>query len=156
MSFIVCRGLGGSLSIPNGYGATTEQEIERAVLIFETGNLRIECQKFNDGVMVIFDDGDNYINRWFALTANQLAGDDWFVVNLARDGSTLYIAIDKSERQSADLVSPLKEYGGKVTVMRGKAGGIFDLRGVPKKTGTEHVDYYIDDLTENAGKAMLP
>lgn len=154
--FIVCKGLGSPLSVPNGFGSITEESIDGAVIQFETGGLRIHVHKFNNGVMVVFDDGDNYVNRWFSLTTEQLAGNAWMIVNVSRSGATLSLSVDRSEPQTATLATPIKTYGGKVTIMRQKSGKIFDVRAVQKSTGKDHVDYYIDDIEENEGKAMLP
>jgi hypothetical protein len=157
MSFIVCKGLGGAHSITDGYGDDSAMpEIDRAVIQFETGNLRIEVQRFDLGAMVIFDDGDNYINRYFPLTAEQLAGTAWMIVNVSRIGNTLGLAIDKSEVQTAALATPIKSYGGKVTVMQYKKGGIFDVRSFPKGAVAKQIEYYINDIEENEGKALLP
>lgn len=156
MSFIVCRGLGSPLSVPNGYGAETQEAIDGAVLSFENGGLQIHVIKFNSGAMVTFDDGDNYINRYFALTADQLAGDDWMLVKLTREGSNLLISIDTSEQQSAPLATPIKDYSGKVTIMKLKPGGFFDGRVAKNKISKEASDYLHSDVYDNAGKTLLP
>lgn len=155
MSFIVCRGLGGVLSVTDGYGAETTTVTGGAVISFENGGLTIDVVKFNEGVMLIFDDGDNYFNRYFELTAAQLAGTAWMLVKVSRSGSKLILSVDNSTPQEADL-SVVKDYSGKVTIMQNKTGSIFDQRILKRFIDEKAVEYYLYDMTENRGKSLLP
>lgn len=155
MSYIVCRGLGSVLNVPNGYGAVTEPEVTGAVIEFENGGLKIDVQKFDNGVMVVFDDGDNYINRYFELTPDQLAGDGWMLVRVSRSGSNLILSVGNSEPVTVAL-SVTKTYSGKVTIMKNKAGRLFDLRILKKSIDETAVEYYLYDMAENSGKSLLP
>jgi hypothetical protein len=146
MSFITCRGLGGILSITDGYGAETATITGGAVISFENGGLTIDVVKFNEGVMLIFDDGDNYFNRYFELTAAQLAGTAWMLVKVSRSGSKLILSVDNSTPQEAAL-SVVKDYSGKVTIMQNKTGSIFDHRILKRYIDEKAVEYYLYDMT---------
>lgn len=161
MSFITCRGLGGVLSITDGYGADTATITGGAVISFENGGLTIDVVKFNEGVMLVFDDGDNYFNRYFELTAAQLAGTAWMLVKVSRTihpttgVGTLVLSVDNSAPQEATL-SVIKDYSGKVTIMKDKTGSIFDQRILKRYIDEKAVEYYLYDMVENRGKSLLP
>lgn len=154
-NFIVARGLGGFLTSTDGYGAVTPNTVDGAVYRMEGGGLSILVKKFDTGVMVYFDDGDNYANRYFELTAEQLAGTDWMIVRVGRSGSNLLISVGNAAAQTIPL-SVAKSYSGKTIFMRGKVGGLFDPHVLPTSISDKAVKYYIADMTENSGNALLP
>ena len=158
-NFIICRGLGGVLTVSNGYGAPSGAVVDGAVISFENGGLEIHVQKFNNGVMVVFSDGDNYFNRFFTLTADQLAGNDWMLVKVSRtvtDGvGTLFLSVGSSEIAQIDGIT-VKTYSGKVTIMKDKSGAVFDARILKRNIDINAVEYYLYDMTENRGKSLLP
>jgi len=155
MSFIVCRGLGSVLSVTDGYGADTPTITGGAIISFENGGLTIDVVKFEEGVMLVFNDGDNYFNRFFELTAAQLSGADWMLVKVSRSGSKLILSVDNSTPQEMNL-SVVKDYSGKVTIMQNKTGSIFDQRILKRYIDEKAVEYYLYDMAENRGKSLLP
>ena len=155
MSFIVCRGLGSVLSVTDGYGVPSGEVVDGAVISFENGGLNIHVQKFENGVMVVFSDGDNYFNRFFELTDDQLNGVSWMLVKVSRSGNTLRLSVGSSEEVEITGIVE-KEYSGKVTIMKDKTGAIFDVRTLKRNIDISAVEYYLYDMAENRGKSLLP
>lgn len=153
-NFIVTGGLGGPLVITDGWGALAPVPTGASLIKFETGDLLINIEWEGDTPYLVFNDGINEIRQELPLTADEIAGDDWAIIKLVRDGDDLIIVCDKTTVATLSIVH--RNYGGIVSIGEDSDANLFDIRIIPQIISKESSDYYIDDLSENGGDAMMP
>jgi len=154
-NYLVAKGLGGLLVVTGGLGPEPTADDLGQILKLSTGNLRISIRRISTKVFLYFNDDVNVLVTELPVTPEQLAAEAWMNVTINRVGSNLNIMLEDAD----PIVIPLgtiKEYGGTATVMKNQSGKVFDLRFLPREISQTKKTYYLADLDENEGKALLP
>lgn len=119
-----------------------------------TGDLRVNIE-YTDGVpYLIFQDGLNDLAVELPFTEDQISGIDWATVKLRRQSGDLIISVGKTEL--APIAIEYRKYGGSLIAGAGSEKNMHDLRVVPAAISQAATNYYIDDIVQNAGRAVMP
>lgn len=134
----------------------TAVEFEAPALFrFESGGLIIDISWSTTDVPILtFKDGVNDISAVLPFTANEIAGIDWAIIKVCRSGSSLIISVDKTDLVAVPLI--VVPYGGNVHIGEFSNAKLYDIRMLQNLVSRKAMDYYIDDVTQNSGNAMMP
>jgi len=153
-NYVVSKGLAGGFLTTQGWGGIGVPEAG-AIVRLSTGAMRINVSKVGANVVLTYSDSSNNVTCQLPATPEQIAGEDWMIVSVRRLASNLLVRLGKGPVTTIALAQVVS-LGGNCTMMDGSPGGLYDLRIVPRAISDAGGDYYNDDLTENAGKALLP
>jgi len=120
----------------------------------EIGGLSIDVVTDGNEVHLLFVDDSNDLDIELELTAAQIAGTDWFILKVVRDGTSLKVVIDTEE--VADETVASVSYFGDATLMDGKKAYIFDPRFLAKAISKAASDYYVDNVENDDGDGVMP
>lgn len=127
-----------------------------ALMRFEDGDLIVDIEwGTTDTPILTFKDGVNDIRQELPFNADQISGLDWAIIKLVRSGTNLIITCDKTAVATITGLTAIS-YGGNVHIGENTMVGLFDVRIIPSVVTKDASDYYIDDINENGGDAMMP
>jgi hypothetical protein len=147
-----------NFSMPVG-GVGDDSNADDTTLYFHGGTLKLNVYISGPAAYLNWDDGDNNHTVELPVTAGQLSGNDWIVLNIQRQAlgtsEVLNVYLDKTLVTSITLAMH-KTYGGRLNMLRSKEDGMFDIRVIPAIISENAIVYYNESISEEAGHAVLP
>jgi hypothetical protein len=155
VSFVVTKGLGGSLLITEGYGNEEQTPETTSLWSMSEGGLTIDVANEGDVAVMTWKDTANNFSMNLPASASQLAGTDFMLLAFSVNNGTLSVYLNGVLVGTHSLSGDLS-YGGTVGIMSAKKGTVFDHRFIDGALSQTSVQYYVNDVQQNSGNSTLP